>query len=132
MTDHPDLPAVPDDDDVDGAAAEEPSPFGSFDLGSILEQAGQMQAQLMAAQEQAAETVVAGVAGGGAVTIEVTGAFEFRSVTIAPEAVDPAEVEMLQDLVLAALHDAVGRVQQLQQQGLDLGDLDLGGLFGGR
>jgi DNA-binding YbaB/EbfC family protein len=71
------------------------------------------------------------VAGGGAVKVAVTGTFEFRSVTIAPEAVDPAEVDMLQDLVLAALHDAVARVQELQQQGLDLGGMDLGGLFGG-
>lgn len=104
---------------------------GGFDFGALMEQAGQMQAQLMAAQEQAAETVVQGVAGGGAVKIEVTGAFEFQSVTIAPEAVDPNDVEMLQDLILAALRDAVDEVGALQQGGLDLGGLDIGGLLGG-
>jgi DNA-binding YbaB/EbfC family protein len=121
----------PYDDDLPEVANDPASALGGFDLGAVLEQAGQMQAQLMAAQEQAAATVVEGVAGGGAVKVAVTGTFEFQSVTIAPEAVDPAEVEMLQDLVLAALHDAVARVQELQQQGLDLGGLDLGGLFGG-
>lgn len=104
---------------------------GGFDFGALMEQAGQMQAQLAQAQEQAAATVVEGVAGGGAVKIAVTGAFEFQSVTISPEAVDPDDVEMLQDLVLAALHDAFDEVQALQQGGFDLGDIDLGGLLGG-
>ena len=104
---------------------------GGFDFGVLMEQAGQMQAQLMAAQDQAAATVVEGVAGGGAVRIAVTGAFEFQSVHIAPEAVDPSDVEMLQDLILAALHDAVDEIQGLQQGGLDLGNIDLGGLLGG-
>jgi DNA-binding YbaB/EbfC family protein len=91
--------------------------------------AGQMQAQLMAAQEQAASTVVEGVAGGGAVRIAVTGAFEFQSVTISPDAVDPDDVEMLQDLILAALRDAADEIQGLAQGGLDLGGLG-SGLFG--
>jgi len=104
---------------------------GGFDFGVLMEQAGQMQAQLMAAQEQAASTVVEGVAGGGAVRIAVTGSFEFQSVTIAPEAVDPDDVEMLQDLILAALRDAADEIQGLAQGGLDLGGMDLGGLLGG-
>ena len=104
---------------------------GGFDFGALMEQAGQMQAQLMAAQQQAASTVVEGVAGGGAVRVAVTGAFDFQSVTIAPEAVDPDDVDMLQDLILAALRDAVDEIQGLQQGGLDLGDIDLGGLLGG-
>lgn len=104
---------------------------GGFDFGALMEQAGQMQAQLLAAQEQAATTVVEGVAGGGAVRIAVNGAFEFQSVTIAPEAVDPDDVEMLQDLILAALRDAADEIQGLAQGGLDLGGMDLGGLLGG-
>ena len=82
-------------------------------------------------QEQAAATEVEGVAGGGAVRVTVTGAWEFRSVTIRPDAVDPDDVEMLQDLVLAALNDAAASVAQLASGGLDLGDVDLGGLLGG-
>ncbi|MCB0961052.1 MAG: YbaB/EbfC family nucleoid-associated protein [Acidimicrobiales bacterium] len=104
---------------------------GGLDFGALLETAGQMQAQLLAAQQQAASTVVEGVAGGGAVRIEVTGGFEFRSVTIAPDAVDPDDVEMLQDLILAALNDAAARAGQLAQPELDLGGMDLGGLLGG-
>ena len=118
-------------------------PGGGFDMGSLLQSAMQMQQDLLAAQAQAADAVLEGVAGGGAVRIEVTGGLEFRSVTIDPEVVDPADVDLLQDLVLAALHDATARVQALQAQAMpslgglgglgDLGDggLDLGALFGG-
>ncbi len=77
------------------------------DLGGLLRQAQEMQERLVAAQAEAAERVVEGQAGGGVVKVTVTGAFDFRSVTIDPSAVDPDDVEMLQDLVLAAIHDAV-------------------------
>jgi DNA-binding YbaB/EbfC family protein len=138
VTDHDDdLPIAPDAvEDPDGPA----DPFaallgggggGGLDFGALMETAGQMQAQLLAAQEQAASTVVEGVAGGGAVRVEVTGGFEFQSVTISPDAVDPADVEMLQDLVLAALRDAAEQVASLQQPNIDLGGMDLGGLLGG-
>jgi nucleoid-associated protein EbfC len=102
---------------------------GGFDIGKLLGQAQEM----MQAQAEAAEQVVEGVAGGGAVRIQVTGGGEFQSVTIQRDAVDPDDVEMLQDLVLAALHDATAKVQQLQQGALgsmDLGGLGLGGLLG--
>jgi nucleoid-associated protein EbfC len=107
----------------------------ALDMGSLLGMAMDMQQQMLAAQEQAAHTVVEGQAGGGVVRIEVTGGMEFRSVTIDRDAVDPDDVEMLQDLVLAALHDAVSRVNDLAQAanpmaGLGMGDLDLGGLGG--
>ena len=85
----------------------------------------------MEAQATAAEQVVEGQAGGGAVKIRVTGGMEFMSVSIDPAAVDPADVSMLEDLVLAAIHDAVAKVNEISQQavgGLDLGGL--GGLFG--
>ena len=100
------------------------------DLGAILAQAQAMQEQLMAAQQEAAEQVVEGVAGGGVVRIRTTGGLDFQSVTIDPKAVDPDDVEMLQDLVLAALHDAVGKANEAQQAAMgSLGGL--GGLLGG-
>jgi nucleoid-associated protein EbfC len=115
MPDVPDMPEVPD-------------------MSQLLQQAQAMQEQLMEAQAAAAEQVVEGVAGGGAVRIEVTGGMEFRSVTISPEAVDPDDVPMLEDLVLAALHEAVARAQELQRGAMGglggLGGLDLGGLLG--
>ena len=106
------------------------SPEG-FDFSALLEQAQLMQQQLAEAQAAAAEQVHEGVAGGGAVHITVTGGFEFQSVTIRPDAVDPDDVEMLQDLVLAALHDAVARVHEAQQASLGgIVPPGLGGLLG--
>ena len=99
------------------------------DINSLLKQAQKMQQQLMEAQQQAAEQVVEGAAGGGVVKVTVTGAMEFRSVKIDPAAVDPDDVEMLEDLVLAAIHDAMAKVQDLSQEAM--GGLDLGGLGGG-
>ncbi len=106
-----------------------------FDLNDLLSQAMEMQAQLAAAQDEVAQAVVEGQSGGGAVAIEVTGAMEFRAVRIRPDAVDPDDVELLADLVLAALHDAVRRIAELQQQTAGpLGDLlggnPLEGMFG--
>ncbi len=88
---------------------------GGLDLGGLLQSAMDMQAQLLEAQQEVAGTVVTGTSGGGAVEIDVTGGFEFLAVRIAPEAIDPDDAEMLQDLVLAALHDAGRAVGELQQ-----------------
>ena len=101
-----------------------------IDFSALLEQAQQMQSQLMEAQAAAAEQVVEGSAGGGMVKVSVTGGMEFERVTIDPKAIDPDDPGMLEDLVLAALRDAVGKVQELNQQAMgDLGGL--GGLLGG-
>jgi DNA-binding YbaB/EbfC family protein len=99
------------------------------DLGALLQQAQQMQQQLLAAQAEAAEQTHEGVAGGGAVRVAVTGGMDFQSVTIRPDAVDPDDVDMLQDLVLAAVRDAVTKVNAAQQQALG-GFGGLGGLLG--
>jgi DNA-binding YbaB/EbfC family protein len=105
---------------------------GGLDFGALMEQAAALQSQMLAAQEQAAETVIEGVSGGGVVRVSVTGGFEFQSVTIDPSAVDPSDVDMLQDLVLAALRHAVEQIGELQSGGgIDLGGLGLGDLFGG-
>ena len=97
-----------------------------FDLNAMLEQARAMQDQVLAAQAAAAEQVVEGQAGGGAVKVRINGAMDFESVSIDPEAVDAADVSMLEDLVLAACNDAMARARALGQKAL--GDLDLGGL----
>jgi nucleoid-associated protein EbfC len=105
--------------------------LGGLDMGALLEQAMGMQQQLMEAQAEAAEAVVEGSAGGGMVKVEVTGGMQFQSITIAPEAVDPTDVELLQDLVLAALNDAmdgIARLQQASMGGFDLGAM--GGMLG--
>jgi nucleoid-associated protein EbfC len=97
-------------------------------MNDLLKQAQQMQEQLMQAQAEAAAQVVEGQAGGGVVKVSVTGGMEFQSVHIDPDAVDPEDVSMLEDLVLAAIHDAVGKVNELSQQAM--GGLDMGGLGG--
>lgn len=111
-----------------------PEPGHVPDMSELLAAAQQMGEQLMAAQSEAAETVVEGQAGGGVVKVALNGNYEFQSVSIDPAAVDPADVEMLEDLVLAALNDAMGKVGGaggLDVSGLDLGGIDLGGLLGG-
>lgn len=95
-------------------------------LGDLLEQAQQM----MAAQQEASEREIEGVAGGGVVRIRTTGTGQALAVTIAPEAVDPADVSMLEDLVLAALHDMNAKLLEIQREAM--GPLaGLGDLFGG-
>jgi nucleoid-associated protein EbfC len=81
-------------------------PGGQPDMSQLLQQAQQMQQQLVAAQEELASTEVTGSAGGGLVTATMTGSGELTALTIAPSAVDPDDVETLQDLVVAAVRDA--------------------------
>ncbi len=75
-------------------------------MAELLKQAQQMQQQLVAAQEQLAQAEVTGSAGGGLVTATMTGDGELTALTIAPAAVDPDDLETLQDLVVAAVRDA--------------------------
>ena len=100
---------------------------GLGDLGGLLESAQ----EALAAQAEAASQVVEGTAGGGVVKVTMTGTGEVQAVTIAPEVVDPEEVDMLQDLVVAALHDAAAQVTAIQRRALGaFGAVDLGGLGG--
>src|SRR5215204_4437959 len=102
------------------------------DMNQLLRQAMALQEQLAAAQQEATERAVEGTAGGGLVRITMTGGGEARSVTISPEAIDPDDPELLEDLVLAALRDVLHRIQELQASSLEVltGGLDLGALTG--
>ena len=97
------------------------------DMNALLKQAQQMQQQLLDAQAAAAGEVYEGQSGGGVVRVRVTGGMDFESVEIDPAAVDPDDVEMLQDLVLAAVREAVAKVNAAQQEALG----GLGGALGG-
>lgn len=114
-----------DDDEAEGGVAGLGA--SGFDLGGLLAQAQSMQQQLLDAQAKVAEQTVEGQSGGGVVRVEVTGGFDFRAVTIDPSVVDPGDVEMLQDLVLAAVRDALTKVNELNAQAMG----GLGGGFGG-
>ena len=106
---------------------------GQPNMNELLKQAQKMQEQLLAARAEAEEKEVEGQSGGGMVKVRVTGGMEFRGVTIDPAAVDPDDVAMLEDMVLAAIRDAVakaGAVSEQAMDGLDLGGLG-SGLFGG-
>ena len=87
-----------------------------MNIGQIAKMAQQMQAQMAQAQQELAETTLEATAGGGAVRIVITGAQEVRSVEIDPSAVDPDEVEMLQDLVMTAVNEAIARSKELERE----------------
>ncbi|HEX4222703.1 MAG TPA: YbaB/EbfC family nucleoid-associated protein [Pseudonocardiaceae bacterium] len=97
-------------------------------MQQILQQAQQMQQQLMSAQQELADTEVTGSAGGGLVTAVMSGGGELKGLTIDPKVVDPDDVETLADLVVAAVRDANTQVSELASQ--KMGPL-AGGLGGG-
>jgi len=97
-------------------------------MAELLKQAQQMQQQLVAAQEEMARTEVTGTAGGGLVSATMTGSGELTALTIAPAAVDPEDLETLQDLVVAAVRDAKRAADELAAD--TMGPL-AGGLGGG-
>jgi DNA-binding YbaB/EbfC family protein len=85
-------------------------------FGNIAKMAQKMQAEMARAQEELTSLRVEGSAGGGAVKAVVTGQQELISLTIAPEVVDPQDVEMLQDLILAAVNDALANARKAAEQ----------------
>lgn len=93
-------------------------------MNQMLQQAQALQRKLAKAQEEIAQVEVTGSAGGGTVTAVVTGTGDLTRLEIAPEAVDPDDVEMLQDLVVAAVNDGLRRARELEQE-------KLGSLAGG-
>jgi DNA-binding YbaB/EbfC family protein len=85
-------------------------------IAQIAKMAQQVQAQMAQAQEELKQTTLEVTAGGGAVRIVITGAQEVRHVQIDPSAVDADEVEMLQDLVMSAMNEAIGRSKELERE----------------
>jgi DNA-binding YbaB/EbfC family protein len=90
----------------------------------LMRQFKDLQTKLAKAQEELANTNVEASAGGGVVTVVINGQQRFQSVKISPEAVDPSDVGLLEDLMLAAINEAMEKSQQLAQE-------RLGGLTGG-
>lgn len=97
-------------------------------MQQLMKQAQKMQQQMVQAQAELAEKQVTGTAGGGLVTATVTGAGDVVSLKIKPEAVDPDDVESLEDLVVAAIRDATANAQELQSQAMGPLAGGLGGL----
>ncbi|MFP4379250.1 MAG: YbaB/EbfC family nucleoid-associated protein [Candidatus Sumerlaeia bacterium] len=89
-----------------------------FDLKKMQQMQQQLQEQMANVQNEMAEKVVEGSSGGGVVTAEVNGNQELVSISIKPEAVDPDDIEMLEDLVMAAVNQAVEKSKDLQQDAM--------------
>src|SRR5918992_20576 len=86
---------------------------GQPNMNAMLKQVQKMQADMAKAQEELKNEVVEASSGGGMVTVKVSGDLEIREIRIDPEAVDPDDVELLQDMVLAAVNEAVRAAQEL-------------------
>jgi hypothetical protein len=96
----------------------------SFDMNNLLQQAAQMQEQIQKAQEELANETVEATAGGGMVRVTVNGTGEIREIKIDPKAIDPEDPELLEDMVLAAVNEALRSAKSLAES-------KLGGLAGG-
>jgi DNA-binding YbaB/EbfC family protein len=106
-------------------------------IGALLQQAQKMQEEMMAAQEKLKDERIEASAGGGMVKVVMSGDLELKSLEIEPDAVDPEDVEMLQDMVLAAVNEALRQAMELQSKATGMGGMDpssaldaLGGLGG--
>jgi len=93
-------------------------------LNQLLKQAQQMQAEMAKAQEQLKDETVEASAGGGMVKVTMSGDMVVREITIAPEAIDPEDPELLQDMVTAAVNEALRSAQELAEK-------KMGGIAGG-
>jgi DNA-binding YbaB/EbfC family protein len=100
-------------------------------LAQIMKQAQMMQQKMARLQEEAAQQTAEATAGGGAVTAVVNGKNQITSLVIKKEAVDPEDVEMLQDLIVAAVNEALAKVHagMTEQMGKITGGLNIPGLF---
>src|SRR5205085_10756550 len=95
-----------------------------MDMNQMLKQVQQMQEQMTKAQEELANETVEASAGGGMVTVKATGALQITEIKIAKEAIDPDDPDMLADMVLAAVNEALRSAQSLMES-------RLGGMMGG-
>jgi DNA-binding YbaB/EbfC family protein len=96
----------------------------SMDMNKLFQQVSEMQQQMQQAQEELAKETVEASAGGGMVTVTANGAGEIQRIKIDPKAIDPDDPELLEDMVLAAVNEAIRSAQSLAES-------KLGGLAGG-
>ena len=97
-------------------------------MQQLMKQAQKMQQQMLSAQQELAETQLTGTAGGGLVTATVTGSGEVLGIKIDPKAIDPDDVESLEDLVVAAIRDAARAAAELAEEKMGPLTQGMGGL----
>ena len=100
-------------------------------MGSVIKQAQKMQEEMERIQEELEDKTVEATSGGGAVTVTVSGKKEIVSLKIQPEAVDPEDVETLEDLITVAVNDAIKKADDMMAEGMSAvtGGLNIPGLF---
>jgi nucleoid-associated protein EbfC len=101
-------------------------------LGDIMKQAQKMQQELLRIQEELATKTVEATSGGGMVTVVVSGRLELMSIKIEKDVVDPGDIEMLQDLVMAAVNEGIAKAQEMTKTEMAkvTGGLPIPGLTG--
>ena len=104
--------------------------MGQPNMNAMLKQVQKMQADMAKAQEELKNEIVEASSGGGMVTVKVSGDLEVKEIRIDPEAVDPEDVELLQDMVLAAVNEGVRSAQELAASKLNAATGGLGGAGG--
>lgn len=107
-------------------------PGGMGNMGNMMKQAQKMQKEMMKLQEEIEQRTVEASSGGGAVTVVITGKKEIKSIILNPEIVDPDDIEMLQDLIMAAVNEAIRQADEMAAKEMSkiTGGLNLpGGLF---
>ena len=100
---------------------------GGMNMNALMQQAKKMQEQMMKAQEELETAEVIGKAGGEMVTVTMSGKGEVKSIKLDKSAVDPDDVEMLEDLIIAAINDASKKVEELKNEKMPMGEM--GGLM---
>lgn len=91
-------------------------PGGMGNMGNMMKQAQKMQREMLKLQEEIEQRTVEASSGGGAVNVVVSGKKDVRSITIEPEVVDPDDIEMLQDLIMAAINEAIRKADEMVAQ----------------
>jgi nucleoid-associated protein EbfC len=104
---------------------------GGFDVNALMKQAQQMQAEMLEAQEKLKDEVVEASAGGGMVKVKMGGDLTLREIVIDPEAIDPEEAEMLQEMVQAAINEGLRAAQEVASSKMGGITGELGGGLGG-
>lgn len=101
--------------------------FGGMNINNLMKEAKKMQAEMQKSQEELATKEFDSTAGGGAVSVKVTGEKVIKEIKIKPDVVDPDDVEMLQDLILTCVNEALRKVDSAQSQ--ELGKFNIPGLM---
>ncbi len=101
--------------------------FGGMNINSLMKEAKKMQAEMQKSQEELATKEFDSTAGGGAISVKVTGEKVIKEIKIKPDVVDPDDVEMLEDLILTCVNEALRKVDSAQSQ--ELGKFNIPGLM---